>query len=207
MTARLSTYAHAWEALRIYREEMRLFVIGNLHAKYGNLWMAQGVEKNFKLEEIEGLQRILGQRDRPGQIVTAQAESIEDMLDVSHFRQIIIANWNAVFRDVLKDRAILDSWIAEVTTARNALAHWSGGDMPRKDAMRVIDTCERVVRSVNPERANELLTIWEAVDAMGRDETPDTRRATIVFDDGAPAKRATVIFDEAHAHRGANSGT
>ena len=207
MTARLSTYAHAWEALRIYREEMRLFVIGNLHAKYGNLWMAQGVEKNFKLEEIEGLQRILGQRDRPGQIVTAQAESIEDMLDVSHFRQIIIANWNAVFRDVLKDRAILDSWIAEVTTARNALAHWSGGDMPRKDAMRVIDTCERVVRSVNPERANELLAIWEAVDAMGRDETPDTRRATIVFDDGAPAKRATVIFDEAHAHRGANSGT
>ena len=131
---------------------------------------------------------------------------MEDMLDVSHFRQIIEANWNAVFKRALGDRTVLDSWIAEVTTARNALAHWTGGDMPRKDAMRVVDTCERVVRSINAPRADELLAIWQAVDATGREETPESRRATIVFEDGGAPQRGTVIFDEPLPKKAAKKG-
>ena len=121
---------------------------------------------------------------------------MEDMLDIGQFRHIIVKNWRRVFEPVLHDRTILDSWIAEVTSARNALAHWSSGEMPRKDAMRVVDTCERVVRSISPERADDLLAIWQSLDIMSRDETLEARRATIVFEDGDAPKRATVIFDE-----------
>ena len=195
MTYRPSTYTLAWEALRLYREAMREFVIENLRREYKDLWMAQGVEKHFPIDQIEDLKRILGQRKRAA-VVSAQAESMEDMLDISHFKHIVVSNWKPVFEMVLADRTIVDSWIAEVTTARNALAHWTGGDMPRKDAMRVVDTCERVVRSISPEQANELLAIWQSLDMMGRDETLDTRRATIVFEDGDAPQRATVIFDE-----------
>lgn len=195
MAYRPSSYALAWEALRLYREEMRAFVVDRLQETYGDLWMAQGVEKHFKLEEIDNLRRILGTRDKAG-IVNAAAESMADMLDINHFRQIIEANWGPVFKSAIGDRTILDSWIAEVTSARNALAHWSGGEMPRKDALRVIDTCERVVRSISAARADELLSIWQTVDAMGSDETLDARRATIVFEDGAQPARATVLFDE-----------
>ena len=202
---RPSCYSLAWDAVRLYREEMRTFVTAALQQAYGDLWMAQGVEKHFKVEEIDNLRRILGQRHKAG-VVSPSAESMEDMLDVSHFRQIIEANWNAVFKKALGDRTVLDSWIAEVTTARNALAHWTGGDMPRKDAMRVVDTCERVVRSINPERADELLAIWQAVDAASRQETPDARRATIVFEDGGAPQRGTVIFDEPLPKKAAKKG-
>ena len=204
MAYRPSCYTLAWEALRLYREEMRAFVVAHLQAVYHDLWMPQGVEKNFKVDEIDNLRRILGQHQKAA-VVIDQAESLQDMLDVSHFRQIIKANWNPVFKAVLKDEMILESWIAEVTTARNVLAHWAGGELPRKDAMRVIDTCERVVRSINPTRADELLAIWQAVDAMGRGETPESRRATIVFEDGA-AQRATIIFDEPPARKAAKRG-
>jgi hypothetical protein len=201
MTVPLSTYAHAWEALRLYREEMRTFVISNLQAKYGDLWMAQGVERLYPPQQIDELRRILGQRGRAGQVVVSQAESLEDMLDVSHFKVIIEGNWKPVFLAVLKELTILNSWIAEVTTARNALAHWANGEMPRKDALRVIDTCERIVRSINPIRANDLLSIWDAVDGMGRQE-PIARRATIVFEDGAATARVTLIFDEPQRSEG-----
>lgn len=195
MPYRPSTYTLAWEALRLYREAMREFVIENLKREYKDLWMAQGVEKHFPIDQIEDLQRILGQRKRAA-VVSAQVETLEDMLDISHFKHIILSNWKPVFEKVLGDTTIVDSWIAEVTAARNTLAHWSGDEVPRKDAMRVVDTCERVVRSISPERAEELLAIWQSLDMMGRDETPDTRRATIVFEDGDAPKRATVIFDE-----------
>ena len=192
---RPSCYALAWDALGVYREEMRVFVVSRLKEAYGEkLWMAQGVERHFKIEEIENLRRILGQRHKSG-VVGAAAESMSDMLDVSHFRQIIEANWGPVFKKALGDRSILDSWIAEVTASRNALAHWTGGDMPRKDALRVIDTCERVVRSINPESADKLLAIWDAVDAMSREDPEESRRGTVVFEDGEGAKRATIIFD------------
>lgn len=194
---RPSCYALAWDALSVYRGEMRIFVVSRLKEAYGEkLWMAQGVEKNFKIEEIENLRRILGQRQRIGVVDTA-AESMSDMLDVNHFRQIIEVNWGPVFKKALGDKAILDSWIAEVTASRNALAHWTSGEMPRKDALRVIDTCERVVRSINPESADKLLAIWDAVDAMGREGPTESRRATVVFEDGEGAQRATIIFDDA----------
>lgn len=199
MTYQASTYALAWEALRLYRAEMRDFVVTKLREHYGDLWMAQGVERLFPVDQIENLKRILGQRQRAG-IVDAAAESMEDMLDVSHFRNIIEGNWKPVFEKALGDKTILDSWVAEVTTARNALAHWSGGDMPRKDAMRIVDTCERVIRSFNPERAEAVQAIWDDLDARSS-EQPDTQRATVVFEDGTAPLRATIIFDEPKAQK------
>jgi len=192
-TYRTSIYALTWDALRIFREEMRNFVVDNLQRHFGNLWLAMGVDKHFKLED---LRRVLGQRDRPGQVVNAHADNFEDMLDITHFRRIVDGNWAQVFKAALGDRAILDQWIAEVTAARNPLAHWAGADMTRKDGLRVVDTCERVVRTISPKRADELLAIWQEIDARGRDEVPDARRATLVFDDGRRPERVSVVFDE-----------
>ena len=157
------------EALRIYREAMREFVTQKLQDVYGDqLWWQQGVARLFKAEEMGRLEEIFESRTTRLSAVDPKVTEMADMLDISHFRQIIDANWRQVFGQFLKDKSVVGAWIGEVTNARNALAHWTAGDVERPAALRFIDTCQRVVATFDPQRAEEIRTIWDTVDREGK---------------------------------------
>jgi hypothetical protein len=117
-----SNYALMMDALRIYREAMRKFIMGKLQEAYKDLWWPQGVAKHFKAEELERLNEIFKSRTVKKSAVPTNVREMADMLDIAHFRTIIEANWRQVFKEALGDKTVLDGWIAEVTSARNALA-------------------------------------------------------------------------------------
>ncbi len=159
----MSNYAEMMDALRIYREAMRRFIVQSLEARYKDLWWPQGVARHFKPEELGRLEDILRKRQKAA-LVQPEVREMADMLDIAHFRQIITANWKPVFEQRLGDKAIVDSWIAEVTAARNALAHWSSGDVDRQAALTFVHTCQRVVQAFDEEAAAQIREIWNRID-------------------------------------------
>ena len=165
-----SNYALMMDALQIYREAMRLFVVGALEDEYGDLWWEEGVAKHFPIRQIEELEQLLKSR-RATDVVPSNAAELPDMLDVNHIKQIMTSNWRKVFEARIGDRQVLDGWVAQVSTARNTLAHWSTGEVPRQDALSFIEICRKVVSAVDEGRAASLQRLWEQVDA--RRESPD----------------------------------
>ena len=159
-----SNYALMMDALRIYREAMRTFVTTRLRQAYRDLWWQQGVARHFKPEEMERLEEIFQSRTIKKSAVPTNVQEMADMLDIGHFRTIVEANWRPVFKDALGDKAVLDGWIGEVTAARNALAHWAGGDVDRQAALRFVDTCRLVVTSFDDQAAAQIQEIWKAID-------------------------------------------
>jgi len=171
-----SNYALMMDALRIYREAMREFVTGRLREAYRDLWWQQGVARHFKPEEMERLEEIFQSRAIKKSAVPTNVREMADMLDIGHFRTIIEANWRPVFKDALGDKAVLDGWIGEVTAARNALAHWAGGDVDRQAALRFVDTCRLVVESFDGQAAAQVQEIWKAIDEGREPKAVDTTK-------------------------------
>ena len=181
-----SNYALMMDAMRLYREAMRTFVTGKLKEAYGDkLWWEQGVAKHFKVDELGRLEDLLKTKKRRAAI-QPDVKEMADMLDIAQFRQIIASNWKPVFETVLQDRSVLDSWIGEVTSARNSLSHWAGKDVDRPAALRFVDTCRLVVEAFDEEAAAEIQDIWNAIDkAADKTAAPPALKA------GPPQRKQT----------------
>lgn len=194
-----SNYALMMDAMRLYREAMRKFVVERLQEQYHDLWWPQGVARHFKVDELGRLEELLKAKKTRKAALQPDVTEMADMLDISQFRQIITSNWKAVFEPALHDKSVLDSWIGEVTSARNALAHWAGGDVGRQEALRFVDTCKLVVVSFDDEAARKLQDIWDAIDKAKDQQQPKADavvrppNATSKSSSGLPPWRETII--------------
>jgi hypothetical protein len=158
-----TNYLSLYEGLKIFRDATLPFIVEKLQMVYGDDWWEQGVARCFRPEDIERL-RIQFEKRHDSLVVERPGDELAEMLDISHFGNIIDANWKQVFGDALGDRKVID-WLYEVREVRNAVAHPQTGDMPADDVWRALHNAGRILRLVNAEAAADLQRLKDELGA------------------------------------------
>ena len=141
------------DALDIYRDAMRPFVIRNLKRVPG---------KN--LEDAIGAVLRDGQYNRFRENLQ-DGRSVEDAIDIGEFPQLIHRYWHDVFRAAFRrDMPSLGAVLHAVTEARNRVAHPDGKDIELDYAKNALNDIAAVLAEINaPDRRREVEAIRDSI--------------------------------------------
>lgn len=141
------------DALDIYRDAMRPFVIRNLKRVPG---------KN--LETAVGAALHDGQYNRFRKNLQ-DGRSVEDAIDIGEFPQLIQRHWHDAFRDSFRrDGASIGAILHSVTEARNKVAHPDGCDIELDYAKSALNDIAAALAEINaPDRRREVEAIRESI--------------------------------------------
>ena len=141
------------DALDIYRDAMRPFVIRNLKRIPG---------KN--LEDAVGAVLRDGQYNRFRKNLQ-DGRSVEDAIDIGEFPQLIQRYWHDAFRAAFRrDMPSLGAVLHAVTDARNRVAHPDGKDMELDYAKNALNDIAAVLAEINaPDRRREVEAIRDSI--------------------------------------------
>ena len=141
------------DALDIYRDAMRPFVIRNLKRVPG---------KN--LEDAVGAVLRDGQYNRFRKNLQ-DGRSVEDAIDIGEFPQLIQRYWHDAFRAAFRrDMPSLGAVLHAVTEARNRVAHPDGKDLELDYAKNALNDIAAVLSEINaPDRRREVEAIRDSI--------------------------------------------
>lgn len=148
-----SDYGALSEGLRLYVAAMRSF-IGRTLREQGDgsdEWFDGYVLRKLPKHLRNPLQSRLddSQEQREGDDKSRPAQ----LLDTPHFRYVINGNWRDTYEAIFRDKVALH-WIGEIAYWRNVWAHFD--DDVEINAERILDTCQRVLRSFDPEATEQI---------------------------------------------------
>lgn len=141
------------DALDIYRDAMRPFVIRNLKRVPGK-----------KLEDAVGAVLRDGQYNQFRKNLE-DGRSVEDAIDIGEFPQLIQRYWHDAFRDSFRrDGASLGSTLHSITDARNRAAHPDSMDIELDYAKSALNDIASVLAEINaPDRRREVEAIRDSI--------------------------------------------
>ena len=124
-----------FKGLKIYRNEMRVFIRETLQAKYGEAWFSERVAPLLHGKE---------KRERGLKAVLTRGQSAERQIDVGDFA-IVIAHHGGLFPEPIRSGQHHHGRLNELRDARNAHAHDKDETLYPADAEAVLGKCREVL--------------------------------------------------------------
>ncbi len=143
-----SNYLMLTEAITILREALAPFVERELRRSGAGWW------KERVLPHLSPLSR----ERLPAQAVAGKTNNLAP-LDVADLLQLLLRNWQTVFRDRLSPSA--RAYAQELYEVRNLWAHKGEGDVSRADTDRAIDTAARLLEGIDRAAVERLRALQE----------------------------------------------
>ena len=133
-----------YQALNIYRDAMRSFIIRNLQF-VGDMSLKDAIEESlWRDNRLEEFRRAL--RNIQGSDNSEYTSEIEAVIDVNVFSDIICQHWDRVFAATFNDdMARISESLSEITRTRNDVAHPRLGDIPSDRAQNTLRTMARIL--------------------------------------------------------------
>lgn len=148
-----SDYGALSEGLRLYVAAMRSFIgrtlreQGDGSGEWFDGYVLRKLPKYLRNPLQSRLDDSQEQREGDGK------SRPEQLLDTPHFRYVINGNWRDTYEAIFRDKVVLH-WIGEIAHWRNVWAHFD--DDTEINAERILDTCQRVLRSFDPEATEQI---------------------------------------------------
>lgn len=154
-------YVFLYRGLSIVRDALLDFVVNRLKNAYGDSWWEKGVESAFRSEDIEILKSQFNKRFSNPAGPSRPGTELYEILDLNYFVNLVENknNWKNAFAKALNNDRTLLSYVKEIVLFRNPVAHPETGDLRDDDVFRGLDTCERLLRLINNEVADEISKI------------------------------------------------
>ncbi|WP_377639299.1 pentapeptide repeat-containing protein [Oryzobacter terrae] len=148
------------EGLRILREPLSLFICQEIQKEYGDSWWAEGVLQTLVYEKLRPtVESVLKFYRLP------QSGSVEDCasaLDISVCLILLTKHGYRIFDKLLGKEH--KNWAFELINVRNQNKHPTGEDHASDFTWRALDTMYRLIKSIDADKAAELVTLRSAVD-------------------------------------------
>ena len=151
----MSNHEIIGQALTIMREPLSIYVLQQLQSipeyRIDDAWWQQGV-----------LPFIRDNRDYDQLSSLSDYAERQDALDVSMCLNLMISHWNNLFKYRLPISA--RSWVSEIRDARNAWAHFKGGDSSDKETKRALDTMALLLGEIDAEAQEEIQQLYRTIE-------------------------------------------
>ena len=161
-----SNHSAMGEGLKLYTDAMRQLVKQRLIDAYPNNWWEQGV-----LGALSEKQR----RNVRDTLKKEPSRAKEDLIDANLVVPIVTKRFDTVFDANFHNYRQTQSWLIQVSEARNAWAHPRTGDMLPDDAAHALYAMAQLLSAANLREAEEVEKLRR--DVMGIEPTPPKTEA------------------------------
>ena len=164
-----TNHAILGRGLKLYTDAMRRLVKQSLIEAYPNNWWEEGVLSAFSENQRRSVNRELAKNPD-----TAR----EDLVDANLLVPIVTKRFDAVFAGAFHNYRQTQSWLIQVSEARNGWAHPRSGDMLPDDAAHALYAMVQLLNAANLPEAEEVERLRRSV--LGISPTPVQAEATPV---------------------------
>ena len=141
-----------FDALEIFRSQMRPFIIRNLKRVRGG-----------KVEDLIG-EAISGERRDDLERALRERREVGDFIDVGDFPMVVKRYWNDVFNSAFKAAKRPQDALREIAHARNTMAHPGQDDMHHEYTLERLDDIANILSDINaPEASQEVQAIKDSL--------------------------------------------
>ena len=177
-----SNHSVLGEGLRLYTDAMRRLVKQRLIDSYPNDWWEQGVLGALSETQRRNVRETL--RKEPGR-------AREDLLDANLFVPIVTKRFDAVFTGDFHNYRQTQSWLIQVSEARNTWAHPRTGDMLADEAAHALYAMAQLLSAADLPESEDVESLRRRV--LGIPPVP-VEGGPVEESDVRPSKQGTLPY-------------
>ena len=146
------------EFLDAFHEQLK----ADLQTRYGDDWLAQGVERHFKAEYFERTRQML---ESPMRVVDMD-KTDEELFGVEHLWNIVNANWKDMYKERFVDQRRTEVYLGEVAEVRHNVSHRRQRHFLRRSELaRFAQNCSVLLRCIGSAKASKFEQVAESLAA------------------------------------------
>ena len=157
-----SNHSVLGEGLKLYTDAMRRLVKRRLIDAYPNNWWEQGVISALSESQRRGVNRELAKNPDAKR---------EDLIDANLLVPIVTRRFEPVFAGTFRNYRQAQSWLIQVSEARNGWAHPRSGDVLADDAAHALYAMVQLLDAADLAEAEEVERLRKSI--LGIAQTPD----------------------------------
>ena len=163
MQERLDINGYANELLLDFLDGFHGALKADLQTMFGDDWLEQGVRKHLHAEYFERARKML---DSPMRVVDME-KSDDELYGVEHLSNIVIGNWNGIYKERLVDRDRVKVYLGEIAEVRHNVSHRRRHHVLRRaEVARLAQNCAILLRGVGSPVAEHFGSVVEALSAQ-----------------------------------------
>ena len=140
------------DALDIYRDEIRPFIVRCLKSVHGRT-PEDCIKSALRDDQFNQFQRN-----------RSEGNSVESSIDIGDFPQIVKANWRDAFENAFKTGNGVQETMYDIITARNMASHPGTQDVQIDDAVQSLKSVANILIEINrPEQSHQVLAIRDSI--------------------------------------------
>ena len=156
-----SNHSVLGEGLRLYTDAMRRLVKQRLIDAYPNNWWEQGILSALSDGQRRSVNRELAKKPDAGR---------EDLIDANMLVPVVTRKFDSVFEDTFHNFRQTQSWLIQVSEARNGWAHPRSGDVLTDEAAHALYAMVQLLNAAGLPEAEKVESLRRSI--LGIPPTP-----------------------------------
>ena len=172
------------EGLKLYTDAMRRMVKERLIQAYPNNWWERGVVSALSDSQRRNINR---------EIEKNPDVARDELIDANLLVPVVTKRFDAVFADTFRNYRQTQSWLIQVSEARNAWAHPRSGDVLADDAAHALYAMVQLLSAASLREAEQVETMRRTLLGIAPSDQK-TEEEPVEESKAQPARRGTLPY-------------